>query len=252
MKTSVIYSISTERLKEIVKSSTTFTQILNYFQLKNRGGNHKTLKGRLNNEGIDYSHVGKHAGGCKGSVNLSQVLSLEECLLKIFVISNEPYNHNVKKYLKRYSMIPYECFDCKNLGQWNNKPITLELDHINGISNDNRLINLQYLCPNCHSQTPTFRGRNRRKVKVKVSDIEPNWRHRLKPHARKVIRPSKEKLEILIWQKTFTQLSKELGVSDVAIKKWCKLYGITKFPPIGYWLRNKTESGQDRTDVDTA
>ena len=54
---------------------------------------------------------------------------------------------------------------------------------------------------------------------------------------RKAVRPSKEELEILIWQKPFMQIKKDYGVSDVAIKKWCKLYGITNFPGRGYWRK---------------
>lgn len=58
--------------------------------------------------------------------------------------------------------------------------------------------------------------------------------------SRKVERPSKEELEKLIWEKPFATLSKEFGVSDVAIKKWCKYYGINNFPPRGYFLRKET------------
>lgn len=43
---------------------------------------------------------------------------------------------------------------------WNGELIPLELEHINGINNDNRLENLTLLCPNCHAQTPTYRGKN--------------------------------------------------------------------------------------------
>jgi 5-methylcytosine-specific restriction endonuclease McrA len=43
---------------------------------------------------------------------------------------------------------------------WNGKPIPIELDHLNGRRDDNRLQNLRILCPNCHAQTPTYRGRN--------------------------------------------------------------------------------------------
>jgi 5-methylcytosine-specific restriction endonuclease McrA len=44
--------------------------------------------------------------------------------------------------------------------EWNNKPISFELDHINGIRNDHRLENLRVICPNCHSQTSTYRAKN--------------------------------------------------------------------------------------------
>ena len=52
--------------------------------------------------------------------------------------------------------MPYKCKECGISEKWNNKPIILHLDHINGINNDNRLENLRFLCPNCHSQTDTY------------------------------------------------------------------------------------------------
>ncbi len=54
---------------------------------------------------------------------------------------------------------------CCGISKWMDGPISLEIDHINGINNDNRLENLRILCPNCHSQTDTFRGRNIKKLK---------------------------------------------------------------------------------------
>ena len=55
-----------------------------------------------------------------------------------------------------------KCCIC-NLTEWCNKPITLEMDHINGNATDNTITNLRMLCPNCHSQTPTFKNKNRGK-----------------------------------------------------------------------------------------
>jgi len=64
--------------------------------------------------------------------------------------------------LRKYLTIStgYACAHC-GLSSWNNKPITLIVDHIDGNAGDNRPINLQLLCPNCNSQTPTFGGRNK-------------------------------------------------------------------------------------------
>ncbi len=52
-----------------------------------------------------------------------------------------------------------QCEEC-GISEWNDKPIAIELDHINGNSRDHRIENLRMLCPNCHSQTDTFRAKN--------------------------------------------------------------------------------------------
>jgi hypothetical protein len=56
--------------------------------------------------------------------------------------------------------------------------------------------------------------------------------------SRKVERPSQKELQQLIWTKPTAQIAKELGVSDKAIEKWCKSYGIEK-PPRGYWAKKQ-------------
>jgi 5-methylcytosine-specific restriction endonuclease McrA len=53
----------------------------------------------------------------------------------------------------------YKC-QCCGISEWLDKPISLQLDHINGINNDHRIENLRFLCPNCHSQTDTYAGKN--------------------------------------------------------------------------------------------
>ena len=67
----------------------------------------------------------------------------------------------VRKYAIEHHVIPYKCNSCGNEGHWHGLQMPLELHHINGKNNDNRIENLAFLCPNCHSQTLGWRGRNR-------------------------------------------------------------------------------------------
>lgn len=63
----------------------------------------------------------------------------------------------------------HQCECCKNT-EWLEKPITLELEHIDGNRQNNTRKNLKLLCPNCHSQTVTWRGRNKNRIQTKISD----------------------------------------------------------------------------------
>lgn len=65
----------------------------------------------------------------------------------------------LKKRLIKAGIKKNICEVC-GLTEWNKKPIEMELDHINGVSNDHKLNNLRIICPNCHSQTETFRAKN--------------------------------------------------------------------------------------------
>ncbi len=71
---------------------------------------------------------------------------------------------HLRQRILRDNWLPYVCRDCKNSGLWNNKSLTLEVEHINGINDNNSKENLTWLCPNCHSQTNTFRNNNNRRA----------------------------------------------------------------------------------------
>jgi predicted RNA-binding Zn-ribbon protein involved in translation (DUF1610 family) len=82
---------------------------------------------------------------------------------KKHIISNlEDYatRASVRKIIIKDNLIPYKCNEC-GISGWNNKKLALHLDHINGKNGDHRLENLRFLCPNCHSQTDTYTGKNK-------------------------------------------------------------------------------------------
>jgi 5-methylcytosine-specific restriction endonuclease McrA len=67
-----------------------------------------------------------------------------------------------KAKLVREGQLLNECSTC-GISKWHGKPLAIQIDHINGARDDWRIENLRMLCPNCHSQTPTYSGRNIRR-----------------------------------------------------------------------------------------
>lgn len=160
-KRSKIWKIDKTKLIKIVKKSKTLTEILKYFDLANKGNQHKTLKARLIFDNINFSHIPLGNRSNKGRSFSREKLPLIKILRK-----NSNYNRvHLKKRLIKEKLLKEICYECKLKPIWNNKKLVLQLDHINGISNDNRLINLRLLCPNCHSQTNNFAGKSSNKNK---------------------------------------------------------------------------------------
>lgn len=77
----------------------------------------------------------------------------------IFKKDSDVHRQYAKRLIIQEKLIEYKCRDCDLIDEWNGKKLILELEHINGDKKDYRLKNLTFLCPNCHSQTPTFRNR---------------------------------------------------------------------------------------------
>lgn len=71
--------------------------------------------------------------------------------------------HLMKRYI--LEVRGDKCESCGIGSEWNGKPLTLQMDHIDGNSDNNSLDNLQILCPNCHTQTHTWCGRNKKNTK---------------------------------------------------------------------------------------
>jgi hypothetical protein len=217
-KRSKIWDLPDHEFEKLIAESTSIKVALSFFNLQNKGNNFKTIKARINEMGLDTSHFLNNVDAS----NLTRQMTKEK-FEKNWLVENIERNRTcIKKYLIKFKMLEYECFKCKNNGDWLGQPITLQLEHINGISIDNRLSNLCFLCPNCHSQTSTFAGRKNKKNKqIRI----PNY---------KIIWPDEETLKNLLWTKPTTHIAKDLGVSDKAVEKHIKKLKLSK-PPRGYW-----------------
>jgi 5-methylcytosine-specific restriction endonuclease McrA len=81
-------------------------------------------------------------------------------------MANSKSRITIKRHLLRAGILENRCDFC-GLTSWRGRPISIQIDHINGIRDDHRLENLRMLCPNCHSQTDTFAAKNRKSINKK-------------------------------------------------------------------------------------
>lgn len=146
------------KLRTIVKECETMRQVAIALNLNESGGTFLTLRKKIAEWEIDISHfVGKSFSKGKPSHNS---VSLQDILEnKIYIRSQ-----SVKNKLIKAGIFKYQCMNSKcNLKEWLGNTLVLELDHIDGNRKNNNLVNLRLLCPNCHSQTSTWRGRRNKK-----------------------------------------------------------------------------------------
>jgi DNA-binding transcriptional ArsR family regulator len=84
---------------------------------------------------------------------------------RLLVADTYRCRHNLKSRLIRAGIKQNRCEEC-GLTEWRGREISIALHHISGDGRDNRLANLRFLCPNCHSQTENFAGRGRRRTEA--------------------------------------------------------------------------------------
>ena len=150
-----IYRLSDEQFVELLKKSSTISEVLFKlgYTVKGNSWGYSQVKRRMDDLNLDYSiFKGKSA-----VINTNKLNNVrKEDILK----ENCKHQRTVlRRYIIKNNLIPYKCAIC-GCTEWQGKTLSLELDHINGINNDNRLENLRFLCPNCHSQTSTYGSRN--------------------------------------------------------------------------------------------
>lgn len=153
-----------ELLEENVKDCYSFAELCRRLGLKPMGSNPKTLRKKMNEFGVDYSHF----TGCNWNVNPNNPVYRGNLCEHSSLNSD-----HVKKLVYKLGLKENKCEVC-GISEWLGSPIVCELHHINGDTTDNRIENLQILCPNCHSQTDNFRKRNTKVMSAQreTSDVE--------------------------------------------------------------------------------
>lgn len=139
-----------------VKESSSVHQVLSKLNLKKAGGNYQCAKDRIKKLNLDTSHF--HGKNWNKGKQLPKRQPIESYLVDGKLVQS----NSLKKRLINEGLKEHKCEEC-GITHWNGKIAPIELDHVNGNRYDNRLENLRILCPNCHAQTETYRGKNKYK-----------------------------------------------------------------------------------------
>ena len=237
-KVSKVYSISDKEFIDLIKSNKTFSDCLRKLGLSTLGsGSRNTIKRRIKELNIDISHFDKSSNNVSARKRNND---------ELFVNDSTSTTTVIRRRILKDNLIEYKCAICGNKGTWNNKDLSLQLDHINGNHNDHRIKNLRFLCPNCHSQTDTYGSKNGigkyiiKKVNKDVSIclecnkefVKRSSKQRFcsekcaHAHRRKVEHPSYEQLlsDIKELNNNMCAIGRKYGVTDNAIRKWIKKY----------------------------
>lgn len=153
MAKSVIWKYTKEEIQEKVNECNSISDVLEAFGYKrNSGSMAKVIKNVISLYKIDTSHFKPY-----NRKNQKPIYSLDEIL-----IPNSPYTNitKLKERLLKENLLEYKCECCGNNGEWNGNRLVLQLDHKDGNHNNHSIENLRFLCPNCHSQTDTYAGKN--------------------------------------------------------------------------------------------
>lgn len=165
--TNKIYEITDEQFVELIKSSTNISEVLFKlgYTVKGNSWGFSNVRRRMDDLNIPMSAF-------KGKFAMLQSSREKDLTAEMLFKENCKHNRNcLRRFIIKNDLLPYKCAIC-GAKEWNGKTLSLELDHINGINNDNRLENLRFLCPNCHSQTTTYGSRNQQRNESKYEITE--------------------------------------------------------------------------------
>jgi 5-methylcytosine-specific restriction endonuclease McrA len=150
-----IYKLNDQDFIDLVKSSLNISEVLFKLGYTTKGNSwgYSQVKQRM----TDLSLTGKDFRGKSAISETTKKINPE----KLFCKGSKHNRSVLRKTIIQQQLLPYKCAIC-GIIEWQGKTLSLELDHVNGENNDNRIENLRFLCPNCHSQTDTYGSRNQK------------------------------------------------------------------------------------------
>jgi hypothetical protein len=226
---------SESEAREAISTSISFSEALRRLGMRPAGGNHMTLKKYAQIWAISTAHFDPGAA----RVPRRAAVPLESVLVSHCTYSRR----SLKKRLYAEGLKQRACELCGQGEEWQGRRMALILDHINGAATDNRLENLQIVCPNCAATLDTHCGRNvllSRECLVCREPFQPTDRRqrhcsrncsgRTEPHrlravaARKIERPPYEQLMRELAETNWSAVGRKYNVSDNAVRKWVRWY----------------------------
>ena len=218
-----------EYIEEAVSKSLTIKECLKNIGIAPKGSNYKSLHKWTKFYNIDISHFEAERVRLEGMRKISKenIIPLEKIL-----VENSSYSRtHLKARLYIVGLKKRNCEICNQDEYWNSRKMSLILDHINGVSDDNRLENLRILCPNCNATLDTHAGKNNKKEKKKyfckcgelITKTAKNCKLCSAKIKRKVERPSIEMLKEEVKSIGYKKMGIKYGVSDNSIRKWINI-----------------------------
>ena len=143
-----------EEMANFISQSYSIADVCRLCGWKPIGGNYGIIKRYIKEYELDTSHFTGYRTNIGNRLNLHKEKKAKEYLKKNSYIKLT----TLRDKLVREGIKEYKCEKC-GISEWNGEQISLQIHHINGDNTDNRMENIMFLCPNCHSQTDSFCGK---------------------------------------------------------------------------------------------